>query len=203
MTRKKTQRYVSVKGDTYDRVKAHIATNGQTAAGFVERLVNEHLGMPTREECEKFEAFLKSGEKESKAVKADEIPNAPKIQEAIPAPVDVVRTSAPETALESEPVVKPAVTVKPTVKPKPVVAVKPLVKTKPVVAVKPTVKPKPNVVTENAPVERISKIRRTNERPLSLRTGTPAPELSQNPKRKTTPETDGELEGYVPPLLLF
>lgn len=178
MPRKQTRKSISVKGLTYQRLSKYCDQTGQTRSGFVENLLEEVLGAPTDEECQKFGGAQETGDKGDTATKAEQ-ENPHDAQETTPAPADESRESTP--APTREPVVEPI--------PKPVVEPK----RKPVV--EPVYEPKTEPAREAAP-DPEPKRSRIWDNPLNR--GTPA-----EPIKEESEETPEGFEDYVPPILEF
>lgn len=100
MAKRQTRRSISVKGLTYKRVKAHVATlpepppgeRPNSISGFVEQLIEKALGPVTPEERQKF------GEDEEATVEAEETEQEP---EPPPEPEAPEKPSEPPPAPES------------------------------------------------------------------------------------------------------
>jgi hypothetical protein len=87
MTRQQTRRSVSVKGLTYQRIEAYVATTGGTISGFVEDTIVSNLGSPTEEDRRKFD--------EESAKKASVLERTP-VRESEPTQVDQDRRKLDE-----------------------------------------------------------------------------------------------------------
>jgi hypothetical protein len=64
---------ISVKGVTYDRIKAYVEEHGESISNFCELVIEEKLGPPTAADSKKFDEAKQKRIKEQKAIEDDDM----------------------------------------------------------------------------------------------------------------------------------